>query len=92
MSPFVSHLTLRTISKYNPVVDPIFGRTCIPKALFTARTIGIHVYHRVSLVLADTTVLVLTWMKTFRHWREARRIIRASLATCLLRDGTIYFM
>ncbi|EKM48717.1 uncharacterized protein PHACADRAFT_202485 [Phanerochaete carnosa HHB-10118-sp] len=48
---------------------------------------------RGSLVLADAIVLVLTWIKTFGHWKNARRLnMRVSLTTCLLRDGTIYFI
>ncbi|EKM50314.1 uncharacterized protein PHACADRAFT_201154 [Phanerochaete carnosa HHB-10118-sp] len=48
---------------------------------------------RSSLILADAIVLVLTWIKTFRHWRNARRLkMKASLTTCLLRDGTTYFI
>ncbi|EKM50292.1 uncharacterized protein PHACADRAFT_201131 [Phanerochaete carnosa HHB-10118-sp] len=48
---------------------------------------------RGSLILADAIVLILTWIKTFRHWRNARRLkMKASLTTCLLRDGTMYFI
>ena len=43
---------------------------------------------RGSLVAADSTVLVLTWTKTFRNWNEARRLnLDLSVSTCLLRDG-----
>ncbi|EKM57643.1 uncharacterized protein PHACADRAFT_206528 [Phanerochaete carnosa HHB-10118-sp] len=48
---------------------------------------------RGSLILADTIVLVLTWIRTFGHWRQARHAnIGVSVTTCLLRDGTVYFM
>ncbi|EKM57686.1 uncharacterized protein PHACADRAFT_206566 [Phanerochaete carnosa HHB-10118-sp] len=48
---------------------------------------------RGSLVLADTIVLVSTWVRTFGHWRQARRAnATVSLTACLLRDGTIYFI
>ncbi|EKM49822.1 uncharacterized protein PHACADRAFT_201525 [Phanerochaete carnosa HHB-10118-sp] len=48
---------------------------------------------RGSLVLSDTIVLVLTWIKTFGEWARARRLkVKVSLTTCLLRDGTIYFI
>ncbi|GJE90465.1 hypothetical protein PsYK624_066010 [Phanerochaete sordida] len=40
----------------------------------------------------DGLVLVLTWHKTFRQWRDARNLnISLSASTCLLRDGTWYF-
>lgn len=43
---------------------------------------------RGALVLADAIVLVVTWVKTFGHWREAQRLnLRVSISTCLLRDG-----
>lgn len=36
----------------------------------------------------DLLTLVLTWIKTFRQWREARTLnMRLSISTCLLRDG-----
>ncbi|EKM56644.1 uncharacterized protein PHACADRAFT_194236 [Phanerochaete carnosa HHB-10118-sp] len=38
-------------------------------------------------------MLVLTWIKTFGHWKGARRLdITVPLTTCLLRDGTFYFI
>ena len=43
---------------------------------------------RGSMVAADLIVLVLTWIKTFRNWNEARRLnVELSVSTCLLRDG-----
>ncbi|EKM57688.1 uncharacterized protein PHACADRAFT_206567 [Phanerochaete carnosa HHB-10118-sp] len=48
---------------------------------------------RGSLILADTIVLALTWIKTFGNWRQARSVnVQVSLTTCLLRNGTIYFI
>lgn len=43
---------------------------------------------RCPLVLADMIVLVITWMKTWRKWREAMHLNSPfSVTTCLLRDG-----
>ena len=43
---------------------------------------------RGSTVTADLVVLVLTWIKTFRNWSEARRLgIELTVSECLLRDG-----
>ena len=43
---------------------------------------------RSSLVTADTIVLALTWIKTFKNWNEARRLnLELSVSTCILRDG-----
>ena len=46
---------------------------------------------RGSLVVADSIVLVLTWIKTFNNWNEARRLnLNLSISTCLLRDGKFF--
>ncbi|EKM57494.1 uncharacterized protein PHACADRAFT_206395 [Phanerochaete carnosa HHB-10118-sp] len=48
---------------------------------------------RVPLIFADALVLVLTWIKTLRQLTEARRLrLPLSISTCLLRDGTLYFL
>ena len=46
---------------------------------------------RASSILMETMVLVCTWIKTFKHWREARRLrMASSISSYLLRDGQIY--
>lgn len=48
---------------------------------------------RGAAVLSDALVLILTWMKTYRQWNHARKAkLKLSLSTCLLRDGTWYFV
>lgn len=48
---------------------------------------------RVSLIVVDTLMLVLTWNKTYRQWKESRRLgISVSVSTCLLRDGKYHFV
>lgn len=43
---------------------------------------------RISLIIADAIVLGVTWMKTARTTRQARRMkIRVPLNEVLLRDG-----
>ncbi|EKM57679.1 uncharacterized protein PHACADRAFT_206559 [Phanerochaete carnosa HHB-10118-sp] len=77
MAPFIVNLVFTTMSRFMIVADPAF----------------VAYITRSSLVLADTIVLVLTWIKTFGNWRRARSVnAQVSLATCLLRDGTIYFI
>lgn len=47
---------------------------------------------RISVIIADALVLVLTWVKTFHTVREAARLkMKVDVTTMLLRDGTIYF-
>ena len=43
-----------------------------------------------SLTFSDLIVLVVTWLKTFRHVKQAYKVgMRASLSTLLLRDGKV---
>lgn len=43
---------------------------------------------RSCVVLSDLIVVGVTWQKTFRQWREGRRLnVPLSISTCLLRDG-----
>jgi hypothetical protein len=45
---------------------------------------------RGTLILADVIVLVVTWAKTYRQWRQGRQLnMPVSLSTLLLRDGEI---
>ncbi|KIP09451.1 hypothetical protein PHLGIDRAFT_323755 [Phlebiopsis gigantea 11061_1 CR5-6] len=48
---------------------------------------------RASAVAMDILVLGITWTRTFRQWQEARDLkIASPVTTCLLRDGTWYFI
>ena len=43
---------------------------------------------RGSAIAVDVAVIVLTWIKTFGHWRRLQRLhIRVSVADILIRDG-----
>ncbi len=47
---------------------------------------------RLSLITADLTVLIATWIKTYRHVKQASSLeIRVGISATLLRDGA-YFM
>ncbi|GJE99206.1 hypothetical protein PsYK624_154550 [Phanerochaete sordida] len=51
------------------------------------------VFTRSCAIAVDVMVLVLTWIKTFQHWRQSRQVNHTtSVATLLLRDGTLYFL
>ncbi|EKM60191.1 uncharacterized protein PHACADRAFT_85378, partial [Phanerochaete carnosa HHB-10118-sp] len=46
------------------------------------------IFTRSSLIASDVLVLVLTWIKSYPHWREMRRLkLSSSVSTVLLRDG-----
>ncbi|EKM57597.1 uncharacterized protein PHACADRAFT_206490 [Phanerochaete carnosa HHB-10118-sp] len=100
MVPVVTNLIYTAMSKYISVAVPLVGMTCISESPFSGQTTyvpqarrSVLYITRVSLILADTMVLILTWIKTFGHWRHARSVgVKVSMTTCLLRDGTIYFI
>lgn len=44
-----------------------------------------------SLIAVDFLVLVLTWVKTHHHLRDAKQLnVPSSIAGCMLRDGELY--
>lgn len=44
---------------------------------------------RGCVVFADVLVLIVTWVKTFKQWKEARQLnMSLSVTRLLLRDGT----
>ena len=48
----------------------------------------VAVVQRVSVIVADAIVVVITWKKTFIHSREASKLgVRADLSATLLCDG-----
>ncbi|EKM57680.1 uncharacterized protein PHACADRAFT_206560 [Phanerochaete carnosa HHB-10118-sp] len=86
---------------YNVVVEPPFGVDMHTKAFAVLCTDERYSYvpqpityiTRGSLILADMIVIILTWIKTFGDWKRARRNnVKVSSTTCLLRDGTLYFI
>ncbi|KAJ8472698.1 hypothetical protein ONZ51_g8344 [Trametes cubensis] len=67
-------------------VDPTAG--CVP-----SEPVPPNVQQWLPLVLADFTVIVVTWATQYRQHRMARSILHGSgLATVLLQNGTIYFI
>ena len=45
---------------------------------------------RASLVVADVIVIIVSWMKTFRHVKEVSRLrLLTHIGTMLLRDGKL---
>ncbi|KAI0084424.1 hypothetical protein BDY19DRAFT_997774 [Irpex rosettiformis] len=48
---------------------------------------------RISVIIGDALVLLVTWSKSAKSYYEARQLrIKAPLATLLFRDGTFYFV
>ncbi|KIP06490.1 hypothetical protein PHLGIDRAFT_106964 [Phlebiopsis gigantea 11061_1 CR5-6] len=72
--------------------DPLFG--CNEVITYSVQLDNELTYiTRAALIAADTIVLVCTWIKTFHLWRRSQRLgLSLSISTCLLRDGTVYFV
>ena len=51
-------------------------------------SLGVVYVTRVSAMLSDTIVVVVTWRKTYAQWRHGKRLnVSTNLSTLLLRDG-----
>ncbi|KIP01653.1 hypothetical protein PHLGIDRAFT_80288, partial [Phlebiopsis gigantea 11061_1 CR5-6] len=51
-------------------------------------TLKVEFAARISIIAADTLVVVLTWARTYRDFREAMKLnIRVNVTALLLRDG-----
>ncbi|GJE96354.1 hypothetical protein PsYK624_125490 [Phanerochaete sordida] len=71
--------SMNTISAYDRALLPGIAMT---------RSFAVLYLTRSSVIAADVLVLVLTWIKTFVHWRQLRQIgIKHSISALLLRDG-----
>lgn len=93
--PVVTNTMLAAIQRHSYVVDPLTGRNCITMMSPSMQaTFGILLYvTRSSLVIADSMVLVTTWIKTYSQWRRAQAVrLHLPITVCFLRDGTIYFV
>ena len=46
---------------------------------------------RISSIIVDLLVVIVTWKKTFWHWKDATRLFTSpSISACLLRDGRCF--
>ena len=75
--------------------------------LYLSELRSVVLLERSCSIAADLLLVAFTWLKTYRIWREARRVRKdviqgpqlyyedgmpGSLVHCFLRDGTLYFM
>lgn len=71
---------------YVPDVGHFSAERCFDSAIMLVVLVT-----RVSLIIADVLVLVLTWIKTYKQVVEGRRAgITTSISMCLLRDGSSF--
>ena len=56
--------------------------------LLTVNTLSVLFFTRGSAIAVDMAVVILTWIKTFGHWRRLRQLnISFSVTDILIRDG-----
>ncbi|KAI0799614.1 hypothetical protein BC629DRAFT_1285243, partial [Irpex lacteus] len=73
---------LYAFTRYTLVVDTVF--LFIP----TGNIEVLSLATRIAVIMSDALVLAVTWLKTARLYKEARRLgVEAPLATMLFRDG-----
>ena len=54
----------------------------------TVHMLSVIILTRSSVIAMDLGVIVLTWIKTFGHWRRLRQLhINVSVTDVLIRDG-----
>ncbi|GJE99193.1 hypothetical protein PsYK624_154420 [Phanerochaete sordida] len=64
----------------------------MPGARCAAIPIMYALMTRIPVILAEGTVVALTWRKTWVGTRRASLVGASNVAACLLRDGTLYFL
>jgi len=53
----------------------------------------VEIVTRLSAIICDIIVIILTWHYNYDSYKEALRAnVDASLAACVLKDGTMYFI
>lgn len=56
--------------------------------MLNRRSLAVELFTRLSLIAADVVVLAATWIRTYRHIREASRLsLRVNLSEIFLVDG-----
>ncbi|KAJ3557933.1 hypothetical protein NM688_g1205 [Phlebia brevispora] len=78
-------------SFYTYVDDPTIGRECFSNISLSA-SVAFHIASTLCMIALEVVALVTTWLKTYRHARQAASVgIRVTFAATLMRYGTLYF-
>ncbi|KAJ3527944.1 hypothetical protein NM688_g8058 [Phlebia brevispora] len=78
---------------YNYVDDPTLGPSCFPSYSCSASVVFCRKPKIVTTLAADVVALVTTWLKTYRHVRQAASIgVSAGFGATLIQYGTLYFV
>ncbi|KAJ3536879.1 hypothetical protein NM688_g6776 [Phlebia brevispora] len=69
--------------------DPVLGAMCYYNFLISPSI----VFNIICAIAADIVVIIITWIKTYRHVKEASSIgVNVSFSATLLQYGTAYFI
>jgi len=92
--PIPTNLFLDIISSYDIEPDLSPGNVCSQfTSLSAAAVLAFSLATRLSGILADVLVLLLTWSKTRLVYKEAMQLgAPTPIGVSLLRDGTFYFL
>ncbi|KAJ3556589.1 hypothetical protein NM688_g1944 [Phlebia brevispora] len=80
-------------SSFHYVDDPVLGSSCytkihLPTSVLLRDRFSVGLAGRICWLVSETAVLIVTWIKTFRHVQEAYRArLYAQCGEILLRDG-----
>ncbi|KAJ3557929.1 hypothetical protein NM688_g1209 [Phlebia brevispora] len=82
---------------YEYTDDPVLGSSCYQMSAFSniffPGTCSIALLGRLTPVVSDIIALLTTWLKTYRHVKQAACAgIGASLGSVLIQYGTLYFI
>ncbi|OSD05108.1 hypothetical protein PYCCODRAFT_1432858 [Trametes coccinea BRFM310] len=94
LTPVRTIIYIFTQTHYTPIAFgvPLYG--CGADYGLPSNTLrDLELIARISATVLDSTVIVLTWIRTLGVKRESHRLgMRTPIVTLLLRDGTIYFL
>ncbi|KAM5543473.1 hypothetical protein V8D89_002724 [Ganoderma adspersum] len=91
--PALTNLYLRSVSAVVPVPSNLYTFRTVPTAMSALTYKNLSIAARVVSILADGTVVMLTWLKTYRIFVLTKGMaLRTNYSTLILRDGTLYFL
>ncbi|KAJ3527478.1 hypothetical protein NM688_g8122 [Phlebia brevispora] len=88
--PVITNIYAPSKATFFYVNDPVLGSTCYGNTTIS-NSANFSLCTRLAVILADLIVVVVTWVKTFSHVRQAASVNMQGLSATLLRDGSIYF-
>ncbi|KAI0353951.1 hypothetical protein OH77DRAFT_1406258 [Trametes cingulata] len=98
LTPVRAAITIYIQANYTPIAFgiPLYGCGAainLSAGLVHGLRSSVGVASRLSALVIDLTVLILTWVRTIGIKRQSSRLgLHTPIVTLLLRDGTIYFL